>query len=195
MSMKKFVVSATSEPSNRSFAPTNITIMISVGGPFLAAIAATISRFSSEDYQWAIITLLFLVILFVTTFRRKKPDATSQVAVTVYPMGVQLARLESDRPVKPPLFIPRDIILDVIVNEMILAHKVVSVVLFRVWKRDETTQQATTSKQERSEPPGCISSLLKEGRIHLVPAFPGVEMSYRECLMMRREISVSLGLM
>ena len=44
--------------------------------------------------------------------------------------------MQRARPVRPPLFIPRDVILDVIVNEVIMAHKVVSVVLFRILKAD-----------------------------------------------------------
>ena len=45
---------------------------------------------------------------------------------------------------------------------------------------------------DSSRPP--ISTLLKEGRIYLVPAFPGVEMTFAECHKMRRELSAALGM-
>jgi hypothetical protein len=96
--------------------------------------------------------------------------------------------MQRARPVRPPLFIPRDVILDVIVNEVILAHKVVSVVLFRILKTDAV--QGIRDADER--PP--ISTLMKKGYIHLVPAFPGVQMSFAECYNMRKELSAALGM-
>jgi hypothetical protein len=185
MSANNFIVSAAPE-SSRFVAPATIVV---VCGPLLAAVAAAASdRVSLGGYKQAatVLVCLFMMLLWNTIRKQKRPGA-SQVSVTVYPVGVQLARFSSGQPVRPPMFIPRDVILDVIVNEVILSHKVVSVVLFRVWKQDGMEQTPDTDR-----PP--IASLLKEGRIHLIPAFPGVELSFRECQIMRRELSVSLGL-
>lgn len=179
MTLNKFVVMATQEPSG-SFAP-----LVAAGGPLIAA-SAMIFRISFAESKWVIAATGFLIALILLDKTRKRRAAsTCEVTVTVFPLGVQLARTRKSGPLRPPLFIPRDVILDVIVNEVILAHKVVSIVLFRVWKHDGTLDSD-------EKPP--ISTLLKEGRIHLVPAFPGVEMSYTDCQVMRRELSASLGL-
>lgn len=182
VSVKEFVLTA-DHPSSYSL-PRNA---LKLSGPLVAAIAAFCLKLPLDQQNVAILACLLIFVLLVC-FRRKRSDAASEIViVTVFPAGVQLSRVKasSNRPVRPPLFLPRDVILDVIVNEVILAHRVVSVVLFRIWKRDGTSRKDTPS----------IATLLKEGRIQLVPAFPGVEMSFRECHMMRRELSAALGLM
>ena len=178
LTVPKFVVSASQE-SGGSF-PL-------FGGPVVVAAAATLFQVSSGGARLATLTSTFLLAIFLLNrIRKQREESACEATITVYPIGVQLARVKNSRPVRPPLFIPRDVILDVIVTEVILAHRVVSVVFFRVFKRDE--KQASDSAQ----PP--ISTLLKEGRIHLVPAFPGVELSFSECQLMRREVSASLGI-
>lgn len=185
MSVNKFVVSTASE-SSRFVVPAEFVV---IGGPLMAAVAAAVlDRVSLAQYKQAatVLACLFMMLLW-NTIRKQRRPGTCQVSVTVYPVGVQLARLNAGQLVRPPMFISRDLILDVIVNEVILAHKVVSVVLFRVWKQEGMEQTPDIVR-----PP--ISSLLKEGQIHLIPAFHGVELSFRECQVMRRELSVSLGL-
>lgn len=180
MTVKKFVVSAAQEPS-KSVAARSLVI---VGGPLIAAISL-VARGSSTslNQRTTVAAVCLMTVLLLIWFRQGAADNASQATVTVYPMGVQLAKIQKSRPVRPPLLIPRDLILDVIVNEVILAHKVVSIVLFRVLKEEAN---------DLIKPP--ISSLLKEGRVKLVPAFPGVEMSFAECQQMRRELSTCLGL-
>lgn len=178
MTVKKFVVSAAQEPS-KSIAAGSLVI---AGGPLIAAISL-MARGSSLSQQIIVAALCLVTLLVLNWVQHGAVDNESQVTVTVYPMGVQLAKLQKLVPVRPPLLIPRDLILDVIVNEVILAHKVVSIVLFRVLKEDAN---------DLIKPP--VSTLLKEGRIKLVPAFPGVEMSFAECQAMRRELSACLGL-
>lgn len=117
----------------------------------------------------AILVLLLTFLLFGISPKRDEEG----VAVSMYPLGVQLATVwvkeneatgTSTR--KPRAFIPRDQIVDCVVTEVIWAHKVQSVVVFRV----ESCQ----------------------GKIQLISAFPGVEMTYRECLQARSQINAYL---
>jgi hypothetical protein len=171
MAVKKFVVSAAHEPSK------SVSFAALVIGPLIAAVGLVAS--GSSLSQWAIVA----AITFVLLLNRQGGNAC-QATVTVYPTGVQLAKSHQNQQT-PPLFLPRDQILDVICSEVILAHKVVSVVLFRVLKGDTCTNDPFNNKPS-------IASLLKEGRIHLVPAFDGVEMSFEECQKVRRKLSAFL---
>lgn len=166
MAVKKLVISAAPAPSK------SVSSGSLVMGPLFAAVCFVAS--GSSLSQWAILAAVTFVLL-----NRQRGNAC-QVTVTVYPTGVQLATTHQNR---PPLFLPRDQILDVICTECILAHKVISVVLFRVLKGG--------TNDPYNRPP--IASLLKEGRIHLVPAFDGVEMSFEECQKVRRKLSAFLG--
>jgi len=182
MAVNQFVVSAPPEP------PSGSSTFLAAGGPIVTAAAAIVLRASISEHFWKVVVFICLFILLLFhRFRKQRAATTCEAIITVYPVGVQLARRSKGRLLQPPLFIPRDVILDVIVNEVILAHKVVSIVLFRVLKQNELQESRDLAK-----PP--VSSLLKEGRIHLVPAFPGVEMSFSECHVMRRELSSSLDL-
>lgn len=167
MAVKKLVVSA-AQGASKSVSSGYLVIgaLISAAG-FVAS--------GSSLTQWLILAAVTCVLL-----SRQRGNAC-QVTVTVYPTGVQLAKSPRNR---PPLFLPRDQILDVICTECILAHKVITVVLFRVSKGG--------NNDPFSKPP--IASLLKEGRIHLVPAFDGVEMSFEECQKVRRKLSAFLGI-
>jgi hypothetical protein len=168
MAVKKLVISAAPAPS-KSVSSGSLFM-----GPLFAAVCFVAS--GSSLSQWAI--LAAVTVTFVLLNRQR--GNACQVTITVYPTGVQLATTRQNR---PPLFLPRDQILDVICTECILAHKVISVVLFRVLKGGIIDSY--------NRPP--IASLLKQGRIHLVPAFDGVEMSFEECQKVRRKLSAFLG--
>ena len=93
------------------------------------------------------------------------------VAIMLYHVGVQLAIVtlrqgcESVLQQGKPRFIPRDQIVDCIVTEVILAHKIQNVVVLRL-------------RHERK----------------LVNAFPGVDLTYTECCALRSEINSYLTL-
>lgn len=182
MAVRTFAVSA-NETSRSSFG-----IITTLGALLVAAAAIRVP--AQSQWKVAAIGCLVMLVLFEKT-RKQRAVSSCQATIVVYPLGVQLGRIRDDRPVGAPLFIPHDAILDVIVNEVILAHKVVSIVLFRIWKQEALRESRDASDKP---PPPPISFLLKEGRIHLDSAFPGVEMSYAECQMMRRELSNALGL-
>jgi hypothetical protein len=123
------------------------------------------------------ITALILLMIFLMVARRTKETDTRVAVVDIYPIGVQLVMTTTTAsgPTltatgKEPLFLPRDEIVDCIVNEHILAHRVESVVLLRVRRR----------RSDHSSP------------IQLVQAFPGTEMTYVECLAARSEIMKNL---
>ena len=100
----------------------------------------------------------------------KKSQNDSVAAVTIYPLlGVQLSQgiMASTLQESGQLFLPRDTIADCIVYEVILSHKVLNVVAFRL--------KATSGDK-------------------LIPAFPGTDMTYEECFYMRQEIRKSLGM-
>lgn len=108
----------------------------------------------------------------------KNQVAQRDIVVEIYPLGIQIETITQDRSTIPPsqrrtvgkaIFLPREVVVDCVVNEVVLGHKVLSQLLFRV---------------------RCSS--LKEGladTVRLVQAFPGVEMTYVECLAMRAEIN------
>ena len=116
----------------------------------------------------AVLTLLSIAFF---TIRRDETGGNREVAVVVYPIGVQIATrtTRNDRSVRPERvrFIPRDQIQDCIVTEHVRATGVTSQVMFRL--------QSQGSKAG-SDP-------------FLVEAFHGSsEMSYVECLTLRAEI-------
>ena len=146
----------------------------------------------------AVQTLIGLVLgTFLLSSLLGSTTSTSKLAVaTIYPaLGVQLSTelhtvtnkdkeeiQETSKNYKilgNPVFLPRDQIVDCIVYEVILSHKVVTVVAFRI--------QSETGKDNNLESTGMDSE------VRLIPAFPGTEMTYRECLSMRREILQTLG--
>ena len=121
---------------------------------------------------------------------------TKLAVVTLYPaLGVQLSteqqttmvgKQDTDNDnnatitgIGHPLFLPRDQILDCVVYEVILSHKVVTVVAFRIIKPTTTTAESSTDDTPQNH--------------QLVPAFPGTEMTFQECLFMRRQILQTLG--
>lgn len=140
-----------------------------------------------HDYRIANTLLVSCLFILILISRRIQPKQERGSALFIYPFGIQLASVyfgssEKDisrcfHTIKHGSFLPRDEIIDCVVNEVILAHKVVSVVLFRLKK-----------------PICCSHSDKCENANHaicdalLVEAFPGIEMSYNECLVLRQRI-------
>jgi hypothetical protein len=113
----------------------------------------------------------FFIIAFVFRYlwwRSRTGDADVQVAVAVYPIGIQLVTKVNGVPQGEPVFLARDEIRDCVVNEFILSYKVRSVVMFRVYRSNPETS--------------------KRASIRLVEAFPDVDMNYTECLTARSKI-------
>jgi GPI-GlcNAc transferase complex, PIG-H component len=137
-----------------------------------------------ENVSRSISAVVLGGLLLYSLFGKSPKTASEPIAVvSVYPgLGVQLSHEVCDdkftttpQPGKNRLFIPRDKIVDCIVYEVILSHKVTNVLAFRV----------LTS---------LFSSETNEKDLKLVPAFPGTEMTYQECFYMRKQILQVLGL-
>jgi hypothetical protein len=85
-------------------------------------------------------------------------------------------------------FIPRELIFDVIIVEVVSFHRVQSCLYFRVF--------TSTSGNHPKFPPNSNSILkhMKEGNVKLIPAFPGVNnMTYSECEKKWHSICSALG--
>jgi hypothetical protein len=182
--------------------PSTITTApeLSISAPWVAGAAAIAvgygaSRCSSvEDGRlsscadadadrWIPPTIALVLVLLAAIFYWKACSNISGrgAAVSIYPLGVQLstvcrgidptvADLTRCR-ILPRVFIPRDRIVDCIVTEVIWSHKVQSMVVFRVSNRAPSSD---------------------DNAMQLVCAFPGVEMTYLECLHYRRQINSCL---
>jgi hypothetical protein len=105
----------------------------------------------------------------VLWWRPRTGDYDVQVAVAVYPIGIQLVTRVNGVPQGEPVFLARDEIRDCVVNEFILSYKVRSVVMFRVYCTNPETS--------------------KKASIRLVEAFPNVDMTFSECLKARTQIT------
>lgn len=123
------------------------------------------------------------VLLFIG-IRSSHGDEGMEISLTVNPLSVQIARSRRGKIIGYPVLICRKDIVDIVVSELVLSHKVVSVVVLRIKAPRHTGQD-----RSREIP---VSTLLKQGNLKLQVAFPGVEMSYMECMAMRQEICKAL---
>jgi hypothetical protein len=131
-----------------------------------------------------LLTIVIIAILGITlNYTTTKSD--KGIAIMMYAWGIQLSnvvvtdRIDGTTHYHPlnPRFIPRDVILDCIVTEVVLAHKVQSMVALR-------TKNYHHSPSGNS--PHCPHE--NDGPIQLVSVLPGVHLSYRECLVVRNQI-------
>jgi hypothetical protein len=122
--------------------------------------------------------------VFVKSLRSGKD---SKVSLSINELSVQISTSRRGKVVGHPIMIPRRDILDIVVHEVILSHKVVSLLIFRVLK---PLPNNLTPTQERKL--SAAEAMFQEGRIRLQVAFPGTEMSYAQCLSLRDEISSCL---
>jgi hypothetical protein len=144
-------------------------------------VASRVARDDCRDwFMWPDTSVLLLIIVlalscYILATKCASNGNEMEVAVVVYPLGIQQIIRKKGEPYKlerAPYFIPRDRIVDCVVNERILAHKVESVVLLRL--REEQAQ-------------------VTKGGFALVEAFPsGAHMSYTDCLSRRSEIMIAL---
>lgn len=151
--------------------------------PILVAIP--MARYLKNHMHMEAVVIAVGVILFVGIFRRSGFDERLEVSLTVNNSTVQISKSNKGKQIGNPVSIQRNNILDVVVNEVVLSHKVVSVIVIRLYKspgHDENNVPNTSQMQ----------SLLMDGNVKLQLAFPGVEMSYMECMAMRREICRAL---
>jgi hypothetical protein len=173
---REIVVLASPLPAYRRLLPYSSSSIVVLG------IASRVARDDGRDWLiWPDTSVFSLIIVLALSCYILATNCASngndmEVAVVVYPLGIQQVIRRKGEPSnleRAPYFIPRDRIVDCVVNERILAHKVESVVLLRL--REEEAQ-------------------VTEGGFTLVKAFPsGAHMSYTDCLSRRSEIMIALG--
>jgi hypothetical protein len=180
---------ATSRLVNHDISTDRWSAMITVAG-FLGAILLSLLTPSDERQFGHYNTLAFLVMAgfgVVCAHCIGNVDQTSalhECIVSIYPIGIQIEcvvrsslsrKTDDEHRVthrtrrRKPIFVPRETVIDCVVSEVVHSHKVGSKVLFRVGVGPKFHQS--------------------DVYVHLVDAFPGVEMTYEECLAMRAEIN------
>lgn len=138
--------------------------------------------FKGNDFSQASVSTFFALVAALLWFLHRDHsrlrDAVHESVVAVYPLGIQIenrvtspAIRSKTKVVGESIFIPMEALIDCVVREVVLSHKVISILQFRVLCR-----------------PGSASHLGSSADMKLVQAFPGVELSYSECLTMRAEI-------
>lgn len=177
---KKFVVSA----SKASLSRTSLQ-GLAVTVPVLSAVIATQSF---EDQRLLVLLSVAGLVVLVGIFLQCGKSEELEAIVSVNDLSVQFSTHRNEKLVGYPVLISRQEILDIVVNEVILSHKVVSVLVFRVLKLGMVGKEVMDAAKVQP-----MHSLLKENKVRLQVAFPGVEMSYMECMIMRREISQTLS--
>lgn len=170
--VKRFIV--TQIASSSGGGKSSAFSIIHRGGVLAVALSAVavglvIQGYHSVDENntlgWMIpVVAAFLMVLLLSIVGSAE---SREVSVDVYPLGIQLTtRVGQKRRQKGrPLFLPRSDILDCIVTEVIMWNRVQSAVVFRI--KSYTTPES----------------------FQLVEAFPQVELTYEECLTMRRNIN------
>lgn len=185
-------------------APLFLAVGLNYWGPFeFKTWAASVYRLASPQIEEgaaavdqnveplavvAFLGCLMAAIYFVRSIGESNDSAGNKgVAVMLYHVGVQLATVSllNDRwtqSVTAPgnaRFIPRDQIIDCVVTEVILAHKIQNVVVFRLQRRSSRAVHAHDVPADS---------------IELVNAFPGVDLTYMECCAIRSQINSYLTL-
>lgn len=128
----------------------------------LTAAVGCLSAILGDTMYWKL--QLVLCTLLVAYWIPKK-TAAKYFEVKMYPSFIQLlGRDENNMILGQPTLIPIDEIIDCVVIESIRAYKVINTLVFRLQQHDG------------------------EKSIRLLELFPGSDLTYHECLSLRREI-------
>lgn len=137
----------------------------------------------ARTHHWSLLmasTSLSLLVVGMLLQRRRQEKV--EVSVSINEATVRLTAKRNEKLFGNPLVIPRRDILDVVVNEVILAHRVVTVLVFRVRKGSDDDKTYEDN----------VQILLSQDRVRLVPVFPAIELTFRECHTLRRNITTAL---
>jgi hypothetical protein len=185
---KKFIVDAPhGEPTVTALSSSSIMFTIVVV-PIIVAVITTQYVNGTHFIASSVGVAGVAALLFIGIIRRGSRGEGLEITLTVNPLSVQIARSRRGTIIGYPILIFRKDIVDVVVNELVLSHKVVSVVVLRI----KSPGHARYAGQDRNRDIP-VSTLLKQGNVKLQVAFPGVEMSYMECMAMRHEICKALN--
>ena len=134
-----------------------------------------------RHWRWWLVGSFLLVLIVIETGPRKEQV---EVVVTIHPLLgiVQLATWNNDRlQGGPPRVVPLELIQDVIVQEYVGAFKVTSHVVFRLGEKGGMQQNGSTTTDPTTT-------------TRLEHAFPGMELSFAQCLAMKNHIQTALHL-
>jgi hypothetical protein len=134
---------------------------------------------------------LSILSCVVVYFSRKCEHGRTIAVVALYPLGIQLGSIPSCMEVKDSKIVSKDN-----VTEIIYSHKVQSLVVLRichVTKSPFATVDMCTSTGGRPIPVdnarNCSKHESRRTATKWIDVFPGVEMTYMECLMARSQIN------
>lgn len=180
---KTFVVHASSAQSGwRSGSRFFVQLLL----PICLAILIT-SFLHSRTQMSSVVIVVGFALFFGIIHRSGYGEEGLEVALTVNHESVHISKSQKGKQLGNSVLIQRKDILDVVVNEVVLSHKVVSVIVLRCLK--SSGHDGTGAPKV---PP--FQTLLRESDVTLQLAFPGVEMSYMQCLTMRKEMCRALDL-
>lgn len=185
---KKFIVDVKHGRPKRTLVGSSRMSSILVMSSCMAVIITT-QYLKDKRFIASLITAVaggVAVLLFIGIIS-SRGDEGLEISLTVNPLSVQIATSRRGKRIGYPVLICRKDIVDIVVNELVLSHKVVSVVVLRIKASGHTGFALQDRNREIPVP-----TLLKQGNLRLQVAFPGVEMSYRECMAMRQEICKAL---
>ena len=165
--MAVFVVDSKIDSNSRTWPIIILSILFA---KLIAGNDVTSAIQSTQLWKYTFGSLATVMTTYCVARHRKEKRKST---VTVNPIGVQLS--------PTGIFIPRQDIIDVVVHEIVLSYKVYSALLLRV--------SASTITAENS-----IYHLLSNDEVQMIHLFPEVELSYRDCIKMRSELSKALGI-
>jgi len=219
--VKRFVVRAASPAAPNKSAVGNLVgrtasyplMLVLLIVPSFAATAAYYSNgfgvFNGSAVGTVVVALASILVGTISLFAFGNKNSSSssslddethqEVSVSIYSSGVQIGGAKTEfrsmqsifassssrntRCGPPfPVYLPRESVLDCVVSEVLFAHKVSSVVVFRVVAHKNTKGPRAASQSEETT----------ESNVYLVPAFPGVDMTYDECVTMKNKINECL---
>jgi hypothetical protein len=136
------------------------------------------------------ITACCISCLCVMNLIKNGKAGATEIVLSLTPLGAQVTTFCSGKISGYPMLIHRNDILDVTVNEVVMPHKVVSLVVLRL----KSSAKMSKITEEDVTQTFSIEELLKSDNVKIQPVFPGVELTFHQCLRIRYEICKALDL-
>ena len=130
-------------------------------------IAILVKAPSSFSY-WTMMPAFSIVVAWLSSWIVFRRPRTKEATVKIFPFAIQLSSTSTPARHQARTVLLRQDVVDCVINEVILAHRVVSIILFRI--RDA------------------------KGVVQLVQAFPGIELHYRDALRIRNDMFHAINL-
>ena len=164
------------------FAPLAVAVLVTIPSSPVSIWIEPLSTTVPTSFVLVVVVIVAMSIhhlLSMDNYEERK------VILTVDQTTLQISTWKNGKNVGQSETIAKANIVDVVVNEIVLSHKVVSVVVIRLCSEGEFK----LSRQPRE-----IETLMNDHKVKLQLAFPGVDMSYIQCITMRQELCKALDL-